>query len=148
MVKIVDLGSVIYREFIDENNIILGVVPINTKTTFQEQQKITDISTSVVAQTIATSAAITSGQITSSDITFYKLLLIAIDNMIMTTFIRDYIMPQKLEPVEYYLTKSNDINMDIALFYYTVQYPNDVGIDTAKLNVIKQQLTLKLGIVF
>ena len=148
MVRIVDLGAVKYREFIDNNNVILGVVPVNSKATLQEQQKVTDISTSVVAQTIATSTAAISGQITPNDIIFYKLMLTAIDNMIMTTFIRDYIMPQKLEPVEYYVTKSNDINMDIALFYYAVEYPTDTSIDTAKLNKIKEQITQKLGITF
>jgi hypothetical protein len=148
MVRIIDLGSYKYRNFIDENNVILGVVPINSKATLQEQQKITDFSTSVVAQTIATSSAITSGQITTNDIVFYRLMINAIDNMIMTTFIRDYIMPQKLEPVEYYVTKSNDINMDIALFYYTVEYPTDTTVDTAKLNKIKEQLTQKIGITF
>jgi hypothetical protein len=148
MVRIVDLGSYKYRNFVDDNNVILGVVPINSKATLQEQQKVTDISTSVVAQTISNSAAITSGQITDNDIVFYRLMLNAIDNMIMTTFIRDYIMPQKLEPVEYYVTKSNDINMDIALFYYTVEYPTDTTVDTSKLNKIKEQLTQKLGITF
>jgi hypothetical protein len=68
--------------------------------------------------------------------------------MILASFARDFIMPQKLEPVEYYVTKSNDINMDIALFYYAVEYPSDKHVDTAKLATIKTNLTEKLGITF
>ena len=54
----------------------MGAVPINTKATLQEAQKIADTSTSVVASTIAAAAAASSGQITDNDIVFYKLVII------------------------------------------------------------------------
>lgn len=148
MVRIVDLGAVKYNAFVDSNNTILGGVPIGTKATLQEAQKMADTSTSIIATAISNAASGGSGEITEGDITFYTYVLNAIDNMILSSFARDFIMPQKLEPVEYYVTKSNDINMDIALFYYAVEYPNDKEVDTSKLATIKTNLTEKLGITF
>jgi hypothetical protein len=147
MVRIVDLGAEKFNAFVDSNNIILNSVAIGSKATLQETQKISDTSTSVIATAI-TNANIGFVGITEADITFYTYVLNAIDNMILSSFARDFIMPQKLEPVEYYVTKSNDINMDIALFYYAVEYPNDTQVDTAKLATIKTNLTQKLGITF
>jgi hypothetical protein len=147
MVRIVDLGALKYNAFVDSNNTILGGVPIGTKATLQEAQKFGDSSTSVIATAIANAGGDNS-EITEGDITFYTYVLNAIDNMILSSFARDFIMPQKLEPVEYYVTKSNDINMDIALFYYAVEYPNDKEVDTSKLATIKTNLTEKLGITF
>jgi len=148
MVRIVDLGAEKFNAFVDSNNIILGAVPIGTKATLQEAQKMGDTSTSIIATAITNTATGGSGVITEGDITFYTYVLNAIDNMILSSFARDFIMPQKLEPVEYYVTKSNDINLDIALFYYTVEYPNDNNVDTSKLATIKSNLTEKLGITF
>ena len=147
MVRIVDLGVQKYNAFVDSNNTILGGVPIGTKATLQEAQKFGDSSTSVIATAIANAGG-DNNEITEGDITFYTYVLNAIDNMILSSFARDFIMPQKLEPVEYYVTKSNDINMDIALFYYAVEYPNDEEVDTSKLATIKTNLTEKLGITF
>lgn len=147
MVRIVDLGVQKYNAFVDSNNTILGGVPIGTKATLQEAQKFGDTSTSVIATAILEAGG-TNNEITEADITFYTYVLNAIDNMILSSFARDFIMPQKLEPVEYYVTKSNDINMDIALFYYAVEYPNDTEVDTSKLATIKTNLTEKLGITF
>jgi hypothetical protein len=147
MVRIVDLGVQKYNAFVDSNNTILGGVPIGTKATLQEAQKFGDTSTSVIATAISEAGG-TNNEITEGDITFYTYVLNAIDNMILSSFARDFIMPQKLEPVEYYVTKSNDINMDIALFYYAVEYPNDTEVDTSKLATIKTNLTEKLGITF
>jgi hypothetical protein len=148
MVRIIDLGAEKYNSFVDANNLVMGEVPIGAKATLQESQKISDTSTSVVATAITNAASGLSGQITAADVTFYTYVLNAIDNMILASFARDFIMPQKLEPVEYYVTKSNDINMDIALFYYAVEYPSDKHVDTAKLATIKTNLTEKLGITF
>jgi hypothetical protein len=148
MVRIVDLGTAKFNTFVDSNNIILGSAPIGTKATLQEAQKMGDTSTSIIATAIVNSGSAGSGVITEGDITFYTYVLNAIDNMILSSFARDFIMPQKLEPVEYYVTKSNDINMDIALFYYAVEYPNDTKVDTSKLATIKSNLTEKLGITF
>lgn len=147
MVRIVDLGAEKFNAFVDSNNIILGSVPIGTKATLQEAQKLSDTSTSIIATAITTGAS-GSNELTEADSTFYTYVLNAIDNMILSSFARDFIMPQKLEPVEYYVTKSNDINMDIALFYYAVEYPNDKHVDTSKLATIKTNLTEKLGITF
>lgn len=147
MVRIVDLGAEKFNAFVDSNNIILGSVPIGTKATLQEAQKLGDTSTSIIATAITTGAS-GSNELTEADSTFYTYVLNAIDNMILSSFARDFIMPQKLEPVEYYVTKSNDINMDIALFYYAVEYPNDKHVDTSKLATIKTNLTEKLGITF
>ena len=147
MVRIVDLGVQKYNAFVDSNNTILGGVPVGTKSTLQESQKFGDTSTSIIATAIANAGG-NNFEITEGDITFYTYVLNAIDNMILSSFARDFIMPQKLEPVEYYVTKSNDINMDIALFYYAVEYPNDSEVDTSKLATIKTNLTEKLGITF
>ena len=64
---------------------------------------------------------------------FYKDVLNAIDNMILLDYIRDYVMPQKIDTVNYFVTKTLDVNLDLALAYYAIKYPNDTSVDTTKL---------------
>jgi hypothetical protein len=64
---------------------------------------------------------------------FYKDVLNAIDNMILLDYIRDYVMPQKVDTVNYFVTKTLDVNLDLALAYYAIKYPNDTSVDTTKL---------------
>lgn len=64
---------------------------------------------------------------------FYKDVLNAIDNMILLDYIRDYVMPQKVDTVNYFVTKTLDVNLDLALAYYAIKYPNDTSVDTIKL---------------
>ena len=64
---------------------------------------------------------------------FYKDVLNAIDNMILLDYIRDYVMPQKIDTVNYFVTKTLDVNLDLALAYYAIKYPNDTSVDTIKL---------------
>ena len=71
---------------------------------------------------------------TNSEIVqFYKDVLNAIDNMILLDYIRDYVMPQKVDTVNYFVTKTLDVNLDLALAYYAIKYPNDTSVDTIKL---------------
>ena len=71
---------------------------------------------------------------TNSEIVqFYKDVLNAIDNMILLDYIRDYVMPQKVDTVNYFVTKTLDVNLDLALAYYDIKYPNDTSVDTIKL---------------
>ena len=64
---------------------------------------------------------------------FYKDVLNAIDNMILLDYIRDYVMPQKIDTINYFVTKTLDVNLDLALAYYAIKYPNDTSVDTTKL---------------
>lgn len=62
----------------------------------------------------------------------------------------DYIKSNVLEPTaraaDYDLVKSTDINVNLALFYYSVKYPEDKIINETKLNIIKAELKATFNI--
>jgi hypothetical protein len=73
---------------------------------------------------------------------FYNNVLNAIDNMILVDFIKNH--QQNITPnqVNYTLSQSSNINLDIVLAYYSVKYPLDTTIDIVKLNAIKIELNI------
>lgn len=77
-------------------------------------------------------------------IEFYINVLNAIDNMILLDFIRDNQSVSTTNVVDYSVTKTNDISLDMALVYYSIKFPNDTTVNSAKLELIKTELSLNL----
>jgi hypothetical protein len=72
---------------------------------------------------------------------FYINVLNAIDNMILLDFIRDNQAISSNNVIDYSVTKSNDISIDMALVYYSIKYPLDITVDSIKLDEIKKELS-------
>lgn len=95
-------------------------------------------------------SGISSGGITQpgfsgpNSIEFYINVLNAIDNMILLDFIRDNQAITVTNLVDYSVTKTNDISLDMALVYYSIKYPTDTVVDAVKLEEIKKELSLNL----
>ncbi len=95
-------------------------------------------------------SGITSGGITQpgftgpNSIEFYINVLNAIDNMILLDFIRDNQAFSTTNLVDYTVTKTTDVSLDMALVYYSIKYPNDTVVDSAKLQNLKIELSLNL----
>ena len=68
---------------------------------------------------------------------FYINILNAIDNMMLLDYIRDNVVPEETDPVQYNVTQTLDIDLDLALAYYTIKYPEDTYVDPIKLEGIK-----------
>lgn len=103
---------------------------------------------SIATSAINTELGITGGGSTQAGFTgpnsieFYINVLNAIDNMILLDFIRDNQSISSTNIVDYSVTKSNDITVDMALVYYSIKYPLDITVDSAKLDEIKKELSL------
>lgn len=95
-------------------------------------------------------SGITNGGVTQpgftgpNSIEFYINVLNAIDNMILLDFIRDNQAISTSNTVDYSVTKTNDISLDMALVYYSIKFPTDTVVDAAKLQAIKTELSLNL----
>lgn len=79
-----------------------------------------------------------------NSIEFYINVLNALDNMILLDFIRDNQAISNTNVVDYSVTKTNDISLDMALVYYSIKYPTDIVVDATKLQEIKNELSLNL----
>lgn len=79
-----------------------------------------------------------------NSIEFYINVINAIDNMILLDFIRDNQTITSTNIIDYSVTKTNDINIDMALVYYSIKYPTDSIVDSAKLEQIKNELNTNL----
>lgn len=75
---------------------------------------------------------------------FYANILNSIDNMILVDFIKNN--QQNITPnqINYNLSQSSNVNLDLALAYYSVKYPLDITIDIIKLNAIKIELNISI----
>ncbi len=95
-------------------------------------------------------SGITTGGVTQpgftgpNSIEFYINVLNALDNMILLDFIRDNQQISTTNVVDYSVTKTNDISLDMALVYYSIKYPNDTVVDSVKLQAIKIELSSNL----
>lgn len=82
------------------------------------------------------------GFTSANSIEFYLNTLNAIDNMILLDYIRDNLVnTTQNKGTNYTVTKTNNIDTDIAVLYYTVQYPNDAVISAAKIADIRSLLS-------
>ena len=66
--------------------------------------------------------------------------------MILLDFIRDTQITVQPNTADYSVTKTNDINFDITLVYYSIKYPLDTAVDPAKLLDVKREIAEKLSI--
>lgn len=147
------LGRIAANKLLTSNNQVFGETSINVKKTLLDAPKVLDPSLSGQKTTIQNVVQIQNLGVKLIDsftnkenVQFYKDVLNAIDNMILLDFMRDYVMPQKLEPVEYFVTKTLDLNLDLAIAYYVVKYPEDVSVDAIKLEGLRTIIKSQLGI--
>lgn len=77
-----------------------------------------------------------------NSIEFYINVLNAIDNMILLDFIRDNQTISSTNNINYSVTRTNDINLDMVLIYYSIKYPLDTTVDTGKLDLLRKELDL------
>ncbi len=103
--------------------------------------------TAVINQQLGVGVGVGTGNIQAgftgaNSIEFYINVLNAIDNMILLDFIRDVQPITTTNTVDYSVTKTNDISLDMALVYYSIKYPTDTVVDAVKLDEIKKELSL------
>jgi uncharacterized protein YbcC (UPF0753/DUF2309 family) len=145
------LNRPVMNKLINSNNTAIGATTINVKKSLLDAPKVLDPSLSGqktvvqnVVQIANTGIKLIDSFTTKENVQFYKDVLNAIDNMILLDYMRDNVMPQQVEPVEYFVTKTLDLNLDLAIAYYVVKYPEDETVDQNKLedlrNIIKSQL--------
>ena len=127
----------------------LNSVAFNQKTEVREPPK---TSIEIIPAYISAATALVNEQVGISDvdagftsansIEFYLNILNALDNMILLDYIRDNLITTTPKNItNYTVTKTNNIDADIALLYYTVQYPNDTTVSAKKLADINSLLS-------
>jgi hypothetical protein len=94
----------------------------------------------ITQQLAAESGATEPGFTGQNSIEFYINVLNAIDNMILLDFIRDNQAISTTNNINYSVTKTTDINIDMALVYYSIKYPTDTTVDSGKLDLLKKEL--------
>ncbi len=156
MVKLNDFSVFKRRSIYNSLNKDLEKIPIGQKLTLQEAQKVLDTSTTTTS--VSQTTLVDSGYIVvdgvnvldnftkPDNIKFYKDLLNAIDNMILLDYIKSNVLEPTARAADYDLVKSTDINVNLALFYYSVKYPEDKIINETKLNIIKAELKATFNI--
>lgn len=128
----------------------LSTVAINQRTEVREPPR---TSIEIIPAYISAATALVNEQVgkfnldsgftSSNSIEFYLNVLNAIDNMILLDYIRDNLISttQTSNISNYTVAKTNNIDADIALLYYSVSYPNDTTVDAKKLNDINSLLS-------
>lgn len=127
----------LYNKNTDENIIMKEHICISSK--LIETCDIADI-------TDITDPSVENSLLSELSINFYLDVLNAIDNMILLDYLRDNVITDTLEPVDYYVTKTLDLNLDLALAYYAVKYPLDTTVDQHKLDELIEIIKDELGI--
>jgi|LauGreDrversion4_2_1035121.scaffolds.fasta_scaffold536963_3 hypothetical protein len=101
--------------------------------------------TAAIDEQISSSNSLTQPGFTGpNSIEFYINVLNALDNMILLDFIRENQPVSTSKTVDYSVTKTADISLDMALVYYSIKYPNDTVVDGPKLTEIKRELNATL----
>ena len=99
--------------------------------------------TSAITQQLAKESGTTEPGFTGQNsIEFYINVLNAIDNMILLDFIRDNQTLSTTNNINYSVTRTNDINLDMVLIYYSIKYPLDTTVDSGKLDLLRKELDL------
>jgi hypothetical protein len=97
--------------------------------------------TQAITQQLAAESGTTEPGFTGQNsIEFYINVLNAIDNMILLDFIRDNQAISTTNNINYSVIKTNDINLDMSLVYYSIKYPTDTTVDSGKLDLLKKEL--------
>lgn len=131
----------------------LSTIAVNRKSELLEPTKSSieivpsyiSAATAAITQQLATEAGVIDPGFTGKNsIEFYIDVLDAIDNMILLDFIRDNKVSSTSNNIDYSVTKTTDINLDMALIYYSIKYPLDTTVDSAKLYNIKVELGINL----
>ncbi len=105
---------------------------------------ITTATAAIIEETSASNSLTQPGFTGPNSIEFYINVLNALDNMILLDFIRENQPVSTSKAVDYSVTKTADISLDMALVYYSIKYPNDTVVDGPKLAEIKRELSLNL----
>jgi hypothetical protein len=149
IVSFKNLSKTLRDSIIQNTNNELSVVAINRKQEQQEPLKSNILNNPIYIYSatdgiqydfITGYGNIQGGFTGPNSIEFYINVLNAIDNMILLDFIRDNQPSTTTSVVDYSVTKTNDISLDMALVYYSIKYPNDTVVNTEKLNKIKNEL--------
>ena len=146
IVKFGDLPKSLRDNIIRDTSRGMANISINRKTQQQEPQR---SNIEIIPEFITAAQAginsqfgsdIQPGFTGSNSIEFYTNVLNAIDNMILLDFIRDNQSIATSTDQNYTATQTTDVTLDMALVYYSIKYPLDTTVDSAKLYNIRLEL--------